>query len=91
MINMAKMNPVLTKYKEECGDTYKEIAKFAGITTDRVIKCFRNPGGVGAKTMVGVAKAIHMPLQEAKKMWMDHHMSREKSTRLEKWERAIAK
>lgn len=86
-----KTNKTLLSYKEKTEDSYTDIAKIAGINYDRVVKCFRDPGNVGAETMIGVCTAIHMPLDEAFELWISLHLKREQNTKTLKWERALIK
>lgn len=88
-MSKVKTNQFLWNYKDRTPDTYEDIAKIAGISYDRVVKCFRDPSRCGVEAMVGICVALHIPLEEGRKEWLKCHLERETESRNSKWDQEL--
>ena len=84
-----KTNKFLMDYQAKTTDSYQDISDISGLRYDNVVKCFRNPCGVGALAMLKVCKVLHIPYELGFKEWLRCHLERKKNSCINKWQEAL--
>ena len=84
-----KTNKFLMEWQAKTSDSYQDISDISGLNYDSVVKCFRNPGGVGASTMLKVCKVLHIPLELGYAEWDRVHLENKHFNCLQKWNSAV--
>lgn len=84
-----KTNKFLMEWQAKTDDSYQDICEISGLRYDNVVKCFRNPGGVGAAIMLKVCKVLHIPLDLGYAEWNRVHLENKEFNCLQKWNSAV--
>jgi len=88
-VDEIKTNKFLIDYQSKTTDSYQDISDISGLRYDNVVKCFRNPCGVGALAMLRVCNVLHIPQEEGYQEWLRTHLERKQKSCHEKWQDAF--
>ena len=76
-------------YQDKSTDSYSDIANISGLKYDSIVKCFRDPAGVGALIMLKICRVLHIPFDKGYDEWLRVHLEKKKAACERKWAAAL--